>query len=58
VNNTFTITDNITRKKLKITFSEFYDLIIGCKCAVDMYDGDSRSRDFKTLSKKLIKVSE
>ena len=53
MNDTFTITDNGTRETIKITFEQYYDLIISLDCASDLYQEagqKSKVKDFKKMT--------
>jgi hypothetical protein len=56
VNKPFTIHDAETNRTLKLSFSEFADLIIGAQCAEDFFS-KKRGKDFSVLIKKLKEVS-
>ena len=48
----FTIIDRHTNQKISISFSQYYDLIIGMKCASDTYGEEnekSRVKDFEKM---------
>jgi hypothetical protein len=59
--NNFIITDNLTGKKLTLTFDEFYDLKIGLSCAADLYGEANkkiRQKEFKKLEKTISKFCD
>jgi len=56
VNKPFTIHDTETNRTLKLSFSEFADLIIGAQCAQNFFSR-KRGKDFSVLIKKLEEVS-
>jgi len=56
VNKPFTIHDTETNRTLKLSFSEFSDLIIGAQCAQDFFS-KKRGKEFSILVKKLKEVS-
>tara|TARA_B100000902_G_C27071087_1_gene794059 strand:+ start:211 stop:390 length:180 start_codon:yes stop_codon:yes gene_type:complete len=53
----FVLTDNLTSKRINLTFEEFYDLKIGLMCANEEYSQEEslveRSEEFLTLNKKM-----
>ena len=52
------IKDKLTEKKLKLSFSEFYSLIIGCEIASEFYNENfEKNKFFQNLAKKLDNVS-
>tara|TARA_B100000035_G_C21012180_1_gene560158 strand:- start:909 stop:1091 length:183 start_codon:yes stop_codon:yes gene_type:complete len=58
VSKNITIKDKLTEKKLKLSFSEFYSLIIGCEIASEFYSENfEKNKFFQNLAKKLDNVS-
>jgi hypothetical protein len=56
MNDSITITDDLSQKTITLSFSQYYDLIIGLDCASEEYEEagqKSRSKDFKKLTKTL-----
>ena len=56
-----TIIDAFTQKKIEISFSEYYDLIIGLDCASQFYEEvgrHQRVQDFKKMSANLKTISD
>ena len=56
MNDSFTITDNTTKQEVTISWSEYYNLVVGMKSASDYYKmagNKSTSKDFKKLAKSL-----
>ena len=53
----FVLTDNLTSKRINLTFEEFYDLKIGLMWANEEYSQEEslveRSEEFLTLNKKM-----
>ena len=54
--NQFIITDKLETRQVELTFEQYYDLILGLKCAAEVYteaDNLTRVDEFKSLSQLL-----
>ena len=52
----FIITDKLDNRQVELTFEQYYDLILGLKCAAEVYtkaDNLTRVDEFKSLSQLL-----
>ena len=52
----YIITDQVTDRQVELTFEQYYDLILGLKCAAEVYteaDDLTRVDELKSLSQLL-----
>ena len=52
----FIITDKLDNRQVELTFEQYYDLILGLKCAAEVYtkaDNITRVDELKSLSQLL-----